>query len=59
MITTDIVDADTPFTEDILKAMADLGIRHYRSGGFKWTPDEPYAAQLEQHEAARSRNWRP
>src|SRR5947199_7134500 len=33
MITTDIVDAATPFAEDILKTMAGLGIHHYRFGG--------------------------
>ena len=26
MVTTEIVDAETPFAEDILKAMAQLGI---------------------------------
>src|SRR6266478_3869798 len=30
MVTTDIVDPDTPHTEDMLKTMAELGIRHYR-----------------------------
>src|SRR5579864_8304221 len=30
MITTDIVDVTTPYTEDILRTMADLGIHHYR-----------------------------
>src|SRR5437667_12835537 len=30
MVTTDIVDPDTPHTEDMLKTMADLGIRYYR-----------------------------
>jgi sugar phosphate isomerase/epimerase len=50
MVTTDIVDPDTPYTEDILKTLADLGIRYYRympSGGFKYVADRPYAAQLE------------
>ena len=47
MITTDIVDAETPFTDAILKTMADLGIRHYRWGGLKFIADQPYAAQLE------------
>jgi sugar phosphate isomerase/epimerase len=49
MVTTDIVDADTPFAEDILKTISGLGIRHYRfmpSGGFKYVADKPYAAQL-------------
>src|SRR5579872_2055044 len=50
MVTTDIVDADTPFAEDILRAIADLGIRNYRwmpSGGFKYAANEPYPAQLD------------
>jgi sugar phosphate isomerase/epimerase len=50
MITTDIVDADTPFAEDILRAMADQGIARYRwmpSGGLKYAADVPYKAQLE------------
>src|SRR6185503_77114 len=49
MVTTDIVDPDTPYTEDVLKTIADLGIRYYRfmpSGGFKYTLDRPYLAQL-------------
>jgi sugar phosphate isomerase/epimerase len=47
MITTDIVDTETPFVEDILKTMAALGIRYYRWGGLKFTPNETYPAQLE------------
>ena len=47
MITTDIVDAETPFTEDILKTMAGLGIRNYRFGAFKWTDSQSYTAQLD------------
>ena len=49
MVTTDIVDPDTPFAEDILRVISELGIRHYRfmpSGGFKYTADKPYPAQL-------------
>ena len=45
MITTDIVDADTPFAEDMVATAADLGILHYRFGGFKYTAD-PYPRQL-------------
>jgi sugar phosphate isomerase/epimerase len=47
MITTDIVDTETPFADDILRTMADQGIRYYRWGGLKYTADQPYAAQLE------------
>jgi L-ribulose-5-phosphate 3-epimerase len=35
MLTTDIADVDTPHCEDILRAMSELGIKHYRWGGFK------------------------
>jgi len=45
MITTDIVDADTPFAEDMIATAAGLGIQHYRFGGFKYTL-EPYPRQL-------------
>lgn len=45
MITTDIVDADTPFAEDMVATAAGLGIVNYRFGGFKYTAD-PYPRQL-------------
>lgn len=48
MITADIVDAETPFAEDILRTMTQLGIRNYRWGGFRYVADRPYAAQLDQ-----------
>jgi sugar phosphate isomerase/epimerase len=47
MITTDIVDADTPFAEDMIRTAAESGIRHYRFGGFKYSADKPVAAQLD------------
>jgi sugar phosphate isomerase/epimerase len=47
MVTTDIVAAETPFAEDILKTMARLGIRNYRFGAFKWEARQPYDVQLE------------
>lgn len=47
MLTTDIVDADTPFAEDILKTMSELGIHHYRWGGFKYDPSRPIPRQIE------------
>jgi sugar phosphate isomerase/epimerase len=47
MVTTDIVDANTPYTEDILQCMSELGIHHYRWGGFKYTDDVPIPKQLE------------
>lgn len=46
MITTGIVDADTPFAEDMVATAAELGIPYYRFGGFKYT-SEPYARQLD------------
>ena len=48
MITTDIVDTETPFTEDILATMEGLGIRYYRWGGYTYADHQPYALQLEQ-----------
>jgi sugar phosphate isomerase/epimerase len=47
MITTDIVDTQSPDAEEILKVMNELGIRNYRWGGLKYTADAPIAAQLE------------
>jgi sugar phosphate isomerase/epimerase len=47
MLTTDISDADTPYADDILAAMTDLGIHHYRWGGYKWKNDTPISKQLE------------
>ena len=47
MITTDIVDVESFYIEDILKAMAELGIRNYRWGGFKYTNDRALAKQIE------------
>jgi sugar phosphate isomerase/epimerase len=47
MVTTDVVDADTPFAEDVLKAASALGIRYYRFGAFKWEASRPLDAQIE------------
>jgi sugar phosphate isomerase/epimerase len=47
MITTDIVDADSPYAEDVLRSMHELGIRNYRWGGFKYDYTKPLAPQLE------------
>src|SRR5277367_2293420 len=47
MITTDIVDADSPFAENVLRAMHELGIRNYRWGGYKYDYTKPLAPQLE------------
>jgi sugar phosphate isomerase/epimerase len=47
MLTTDIVDADTPYAGDVLGVMKDLGIRRYRWGGFTWRDGQPLAQQIE------------
>lgn len=47
MITTDIVDTETPNTAEILETMQSLGIRHYRWGGLVYDPVRPYPAQLD------------
>ena len=47
MITTDIVDTESPHCENILKTMADLGIRNYRWGGLVYEAGQPYEMQLE------------
>src|SRR4051812_19526989 len=36
MVTTDIVDTNSPHAESILKTLAALKIRHYRWGGFRY-----------------------
>jgi sugar phosphate isomerase/epimerase len=48
MITTDIVDDETPLAEDLLKAASALGIRYYRFGAFKWDTKQNYAAQIQE-----------
>src|SRR5215831_7186555 len=55
MITAEIVDADTPHAEDILRAMSDLGIRYYRWGGFSYAAREPFPAQLERFRSRAAR----
>jgi len=47
MITTDIVDADTPYAGDILSTAVQLGIRYYRWGGLTYKPDIPLQQQLD------------
>ncbi len=47
MVSTEIADAETPFAEDIVRTTAELGIRHYRFGGFKYREDQPYPRQLD------------
>ncbi|MDQ6759255.1 MAG: sugar phosphate isomerase/epimerase, partial [Acidobacteriota bacterium] len=47
MITSDILDADSPHTEDVLRTISALGINHYRWGGFKYDDKTPLPDQLE------------
>lgn len=47
MLTTDIADTETPFAEDIVRCMSELGIRHYRWGGFKYTSTTPIPTQID------------
>jgi sugar phosphate isomerase/epimerase len=48
MLTTDIVDADTPHADDVLKTMAELGIHHYRWATIRYDADRPIAKQLDE-----------
>jgi sugar phosphate isomerase/epimerase len=48
MITTEIVDADTPYADDVLAVMTDQGIHNYRWGGFVWVDGKPVARQIEE-----------
>ena len=47
MLTTDIVDADTPYAADVLESMTGLGIHSYRWGGFKWDNSRGITQQIE------------
>lgn len=47
MLTTDIADTETPYAENILSTMRELGIAHYRWGGFKYNPQTPIEKQLQ------------
>jgi sugar phosphate isomerase/epimerase len=47
MLTTDIADTESPYAEDILRTMSELGIHHYRWGAFKYDAKRPMAQQLE------------
>jgi sugar phosphate isomerase/epimerase len=47
MLTTDIVDADTPYAADVLESMTGLGIHSYRWGGFKWDNSRVITQQIE------------
>jgi sugar phosphate isomerase/epimerase len=47
MITTDIIDVESPYAEALLRSMHELGIRNYRWGGFKYDYAKPMAPQLD------------
>jgi sugar phosphate isomerase/epimerase len=47
MITTDISDTESPFVDDILSTMADVGIRNYRWNGFRYDSSTPIARQID------------
>jgi sugar phosphate isomerase/epimerase len=47
MITTDIADAQTPYAEDVLKAMSELGIHRYRWAALKYDAVRPLARQID------------
>lgn len=47
MVTSGIVDAETPHAEAVLATLAELGIRRYRWGGFDYAPTGSIPAQLE------------
>lgn len=49
MITTGIVDADSPHAEAILETAAKLGIRRYRWGGFRYDPSKPVPEQVAEY----------
>jgi sugar phosphate isomerase/epimerase len=48
MLTTDIADADSPYAEDVLKTMTELGIHHYRWASLRYDADRPIAKQLDE-----------
>ena len=48
MLTTDIVDADTPYAADVLESMTALSIHHYRWGGLKWNNSRPISQQIDE-----------
>jgi sugar phosphate isomerase/epimerase len=47
MITTDIIDVESPYAEAFLRSMHELGIHNYRWGGFKYDYAKPMAPQLD------------
>lgn len=46
MVTTHVIDAQTPHAENVLKALVSLGVKRYRWGGLRYDLDRSVAAQL-------------
>jgi len=49
MIATEINNPDDPVSNNILKTMADLGIRYYRMGYFNFDPKKSIPQNLDEH----------
>jgi sugar phosphate isomerase/epimerase len=47
-ITPSIMDAESPYTEDILRAASELGIEHYVWGAFRYANGKPITQQLDE-----------
>jgi sugar phosphate isomerase/epimerase len=47
-VTPSIVDAETPYAEDILRTASELSIRHYWWGTFRYTSAKPIMQQLDE-----------
>lgn len=46
IITTDVLGLDQPYTEDVLRTAASLGIKKYRMGFYRYDPDRGVREQL-------------
>ncbi len=47
IITTDILDAEDPLTEPILKTASELGVKYYRMGHYRYNGIQPIDQQIE------------
>lgn len=47
MVTTDVVDTESPMAETVLRAIAGAGVKYYRWGGFKFDAKVPAEKQIE------------
>lgn len=48
MVTTDIVDPQSPHAEAVVRTLSSLGIKRYRWGGFRYDYAKPLPPQLEE-----------